>query len=143
VGTRLNVERAFHKALAKLKQKSPQDTGNLRYNAIKGEWMDEKTFHIYVDEKLAPYMVYTNEPWTSPYWRGKKNPNEHWWNSTIQEILRMISNNLQGILKNPYQEEKIKINAMFEEIVNSSNSFIRNKPVYTSSLFTIGMDQML
>lgn len=99
MGTRLEIEQAFNKALATLKALSPEDTGNLRYNAIKGEWRDDKTFHIYVDEEIAPYMVYTNEPWKSLYWGGKKNPNEHWWNDSADLIIKMIAYEMGNVLK--------------------------------------------
>ena len=74
---------------------SPIKTGNLRYNAIKYEFIDEKTCKIYVDESIAPYMPYTNEPWVSDKWKGAKNPNEGWWQnkalpkitSTIEQML--------------------------------------------------------
>lgn len=31
-------------------------------------------------------MPYTNEPWISPKWHGKKNPNEGWFDRTADYI---------------------------------------------------------
>lgn len=73
-----------------IKKKAPKDTGNLAYNAIKFMWVNDNEFHIWVDEGIAPYMVYTNEPWVSPKWNGKKNPNEKWWDNITDIISRII-----------------------------------------------------
>lgn len=97
---RLAIEQAFHNALGLIKMLTPKDTRNLVDNAVKGEWQDDKTFHIYVDENIAPYMVYTNEPWTSTYWGDKQNPNEHWWNNAAELVMDLISYDLNGVLKN-------------------------------------------
>lgn len=104
---RERIESAFFRAVNTLRKLAPKDTGNLAFKAIKGEWSDENTYHIYVDENIAPYMVYTNEPWISSYWRGKQNPNEHWWNATIEELIRLISNDLQGKVENEEREKEI------------------------------------
>ncbi len=67
-----------------IKNASPIDTGNLRWNAIRFTLIDQNTFKISIDENIAPYTVYTNEPWISPKWNGAKNPNEAWWNNVIE-----------------------------------------------------------
>lgn len=69
-----------------LKSRSPIRTGNLRFNSIKRKTFSENDVHIYVNQKIAPYMVYTNEPWISPRWHGKKNPNEGWFDATAQMV---------------------------------------------------------
>ena len=71
--------RLIDRIVKNIRDISPIDTGNLRYNAIRFEFLDEGTCRIYVDEAIAPYMPYTTEPWISPRWHGKKNPNEGWW----------------------------------------------------------------
>ena len=83
-----------------LKKLSPIDTGNLRYNAIRYEWIDENTFKIYVDKSIAPYMPYTNEPWRAKRWNGKKNPNERWWQDAVEFIAQYISEELNGEIEN-------------------------------------------
>lgn len=45
---------------------------------------------------IAPYMPYTNEPWLSPRWNGKQNPNEGWWNDSIEFIVQYIGKRLGG-----------------------------------------------
>ena len=76
----------------------PKDTGNLAYNAIQFEWIGTK-FHWWVNEDIAPYMVYTNEPWTSPRWHGKKNPNEGWWERAVELFTRTLAAKLKGEIK--------------------------------------------
>lgn len=76
--------------LFEIRNFAPKDTGNLAYNAIKFRWFNNNEFHIWVDEGIAPYMVYTNEPWISPKWKGKKNPNEKWWDNITDIISRII-----------------------------------------------------
>lgn len=74
---------------------SPIKTGNLRNNAIKYEFIDANTCKIYVDESIAPYMPYTNEPWVSEKWKGAKNPNEKWWdNKALAIVVKTIEQEL-------------------------------------------------
>lgn len=74
---------------------TPKRTGNLAYNALGYRW-EGNTFHMWVDEAIAPYMVYTNEVWTSPRWRGRKNPNEGWWQEACEFVAHWISHRLHG-----------------------------------------------
>lgn len=92
-------------AVASLKALAPYDTGNLSINAIKYEWIDEDTFMIYVDgdpeepTSIAPYMPYTNEPWLSDKWNGKKNPNEGWWERAVEHVANLIVREVNGELE--------------------------------------------
>lgn len=75
-------------------------TGNLALNASKLRRPDANTAIIYVDdENIAPYMPYTNEPWQSPFWKGKKNPNEKWFDKEVEKIATIVSKQLQGKIK--------------------------------------------
>lgn len=84
--------------LAIFKSKSPIDTGNLRYNGIRFEIVDDATITIYIDDVIAPYVYYTNEPWLSPRWKGKANPNEGWIEKAIEETLEQIANEYKGVV---------------------------------------------
>lgn len=77
-----------------LRMSAPYRTGNLRYNAIKIEIMGNKC-RLYVDEKIAPYMEYTNEPW-----KNGKNPNEGWFDRAADKIARHIAERTKGELYN-------------------------------------------
>ncbi len=96
-----------------LRARAPYKTGNLRYNAIKLEMIDENTCRLYVDESIAPYMPYTNEPWeqklikmgnfkkgeTVTRLRTWSNPNEGWFDKAAEEIAQHIARRLGGQLK--------------------------------------------
>jgi len=106
-------DEAFLKAVDKIKEKAPKKTGNLAYNAIKYRWINDHQFEIYVDvgdteafvsggeflQGTAPYMPFTNEEWVSPRWNGKPNPNQNWWNETIEEVVSLIAKILGGKLQ--------------------------------------------
>lgn len=76
-----------------LRARAPYKTGNLRYNAIKLEMIDSHTCRLYVDESIAPYMPYTNEPWVN---RPGNNPNEGWFDKAAEEIAQHIARRLKG-----------------------------------------------
>ncbi len=97
--TTAQIERALYLHLAWLRSIAPYDTGNLSANAIKLERTGVREWRLYVDQNVAPYMPYTNEPWTSPHWGGKQNPNEQWWNKSITEFMRRLVQSLGGELK--------------------------------------------
>lgn len=78
-----------------VQQHSPIDTGNLRYNAIRLT-REGDDYVIYVDTEIAPYMPYTNEPWVSDYWGGKKNPNEKWFDKVAELVAKKIASALGG-----------------------------------------------
>lgn len=76
----------------------PRDTGNLARNGIRYEIKDD-AFILYVDEAIAPYMPYTNEPWTAERWHGKKNPNEGWWDDFADAFANGLATNLRGVVE--------------------------------------------
>ena len=77
------------------KEYVPIDTGNMAFNALRME-ISENEIRIYVDETIAPYAPYTEYPWVSPRWKGKKNPNEGWWEAFFEELARRIAATLRG-----------------------------------------------
>ena len=77
----------------------PIRTGNLKNNAVKCEYKGDGKWQITSDESVAPYMPYTNEPWVSPKFHGKKNPNEHWFDDAAGLIALLLSQELHGTLR--------------------------------------------
>lgn len=45
---------------------------------------------------LAPHMVYTEEKWISPQWRGRANPNEGWFQEVTELVFRLLRARLKG-----------------------------------------------
>lgn len=97
--TTAQIERALYLQVAWLKSVAPYDKGNLSDSAINLERTGIREWRVYVDQKVAPYMPYTNEPWLSTKWKGHQNPNEQWWNKAIQEFMRRLARSLGGELK--------------------------------------------
>lgn len=84
-----------------IRNKAPKDTGNLAYNAVRFEDKGNGVWEIWVDGTppdigIAPYMPYTNEPWLSERWHGRRNPNEGWWDRTAKEVMELIATRLGG-----------------------------------------------
>lgn len=93
-----NFNNLVYDALEFVKTYAPIDTGNLKYNAIRVVYETPNRAKIIVDQSIAPYMPYTNEPWISPKWHGKKNPNEHWWQDTVETLVWYICEEYKGKL---------------------------------------------
>lgn len=87
-------------------------TGNLR-SSIRKAWNPELGhWQVVIGGEVAPYAIYTNEPWISPKWNGKENPNLYWVERALEEARTMLSmivsgevsemelNQLQGNIEN-------------------------------------------
>lgn len=74
-------------------------TGNLAFHAFIDNVVIGDEMLVYIDEKIAPYMPYTNEPWIAAFWGGRKNPNEGWWQRFVAEFVRRLAAELKGELK--------------------------------------------
>lgn len=85
---------------------TPIDTGNLRYNAKIFRAVSANEIEIGIDGGIAPYMVYTNEPWISPKWNGKKNPNEGWFDLAARSFADELAKRLGGTVEISEGEEK-------------------------------------
>lgn len=76
----------------------PYKTGNMALNALRMKIEGDNLF-VYFDDEIAPYVPYTNEPWISTRWHGKKNPNEGWWDRFVMEFAKQLANKLKGVIK--------------------------------------------
>lgn len=76
----------------------PRDTGNMAFNALNYD-IENDILAIYINPDIAPYVPYTNEPWLSDKWHGKKNPNEGWWQRFVDEFTKRLANKLKGVRK--------------------------------------------
>lgn len=82
----------------KLKHPKRPTTDNLKYNATQVEQIDVNTQKVFINEDIAPYMPYTNEPWVSEKWKGAKNPNENWFSEFFDKFARQLASELGGEL---------------------------------------------
>lgn len=68
-------------------------TGNLAFNSLR--YTEQSSgVNFYVDETIAPYMIYTNEPWSKGV-----NPNQNWWERFAKELLKRYENGLKDLEK--------------------------------------------
>lgn len=75
--------------------------GNMAFNSLKVHvfrMYNHTEIEIWMDEDIAPYVVYTNEPWLSPKWNGKKNPNEGWWEKFLNTLMTKVNEKVEGEL---------------------------------------------
>ena len=86
------------RAGVQLKHPNRSVTDNLKNNATKIECYGQST-RIFVDETIAPYVVYTNEKWLSPRWKGTKNPNEGWFDEFAIKFLQQLAQRLHGEIR--------------------------------------------
>lgn len=76
----------------------PRKTGNMAIDALQYS-VENDVLDIEVKDSIAPYVPYTNEPWLSDKWHGKKNPNEGWWQRFVDEFTNRLATRLKGEIK--------------------------------------------
>lgn len=72
--------------LAEVMFRCPKDTRNL-VNTTGSKVTGDGSSYIFIGGRPASYMPFTNEPWVSPKWKGRVNPNQGWWNKAIRSVL--------------------------------------------------------
>ena len=91
---------AYNVLLMALKSVCPYRTGNLERNGIRVK-IDNGTMCVEIghdtSKVLGEYAVYTNEPWISPKWGGKQNPNQGWIERGIEKALPLIRQVYSGM----------------------------------------------
>ena len=83
-------------------------TGNMAYNALQSRFKtlnNKWRAEIYIDDRIAPYVYYTNERWLSQKWKGHKNPNEGWVLKAANRVALLIEKATRG-KKGKWQKEK-------------------------------------
>lgn len=91
-----NFSRFVSKFTKNFRTLTPIDTGNLRYNAVRYNFSSSQRGVVYIDTKIAPYMPFTDLPWLSPQWKGKKNPNEGWFERAVEKALEQTVKEMGG-----------------------------------------------
>jgi hypothetical protein len=90
----MKLELLKTQALIIVQSASPYRSGDLsRSFQIR---LVEDGFEIYQDTSSVDYMVYTEEAWLSPRWRGRANPNEAWFKETAEFVAKYIAQSLGG-----------------------------------------------
>ena len=91
---------AYNVLVMALKSVCPYRTGNLERNGIRVK-IDNGTMCVEIghdtSKVLGEYAVYTNEPWISPKWGGKQNPNQGWIERGSEKALPLIRKVYSGM----------------------------------------------
>lgn len=92
--TQQSWENLFRNAMNALRKSGivPIDTGNMAYNSIKGIWISENTFKIYIDEDVAPYAKHTIE-------YRVNNPNNGWLERAVKYLAQYIEKELRRMFE--------------------------------------------
>lgn len=70
---------------------TPRDLGNLADHGILHEQLSPWEWRVYIDLKVAPYMVYLNE--------DPKNRHYQWFQAQAEKFAGNLANQLGGVLK--------------------------------------------
>lgn len=91
---------AYNVLLMALKSVCPYRTGNLERNGIRVK-IENGSMCVEIghdtSKVLGEYAVYANEPWISPKWGGKQNPNQGWIERGIEKALPLIRQVYSGM----------------------------------------------
>ena len=123
-----------------LRKSAPYDTGNLSIDAVSMMFEDKNTCRIYIDEKIAPYMPYTNEPWVSQYWNGKQNPNLYWFDKCAGGAMMYLARALNADV-NKTRTAFEGVDALAERFKNKRGDFFASDVVLHSSYIEESGDQ--
>lgn len=72
-----------------LKGQTPYRTGNLR-STIHTTRLGGEEFSLIIGGERAPYVLFVNERWRSPRWKGRENPREGFIDRSADLIADMI-----------------------------------------------------
>ena len=73
----------------------PKETGNMRYNSLKLKKVNDTTYEVYMDLKIAPYAPYVNERLDGHH-TAKQLYNEDFWERVVQSIFNQLKSTLSG-----------------------------------------------
>lgn len=99
----------MRRLLKYIQSRTPFDTGNLCYST-KIKRIQPNVWELYVEAGddpylkdytygMAPYVPFVNEKWISPKWHGRQNPNENYWNKSVENAISMLAKILKGELE--------------------------------------------
>lgn len=100
-----------------LQVKAPKASFNLAVNGIRKAYSETTGYPIIViGGEPAPYAIYTNEPWISPRWGGKQNPNQEWIQNAIIEVIPTIQSIMSGVIT---KDDLARITGTSEMLLNN------------------------
>lgn len=83
--------------VAKIRDDTPIDTGNLRLTATSGRPIGGGAFVISVSARIAPYFPAVN--YRERYENGQPNPNYHYFEDSLERHLEEIAQQIGGVIE--------------------------------------------
>lgn len=102
--TQAEFNSVFLEAINKWRELAPKRTGHLAFNAIKGRWINDTHFKIYVDRNIIinepnPEGVIAGYYYPSVINRNSRYKTYKWVERTALEIARYIAYRLKGEIR--------------------------------------------
>lgn len=94
----------FNEAVNRYRQLVPKDTGHLAFNAVKGQWINDNHFKIWIDKMVLENQPNINGKIANYYYAGRLNndPNYRTYGfaeKCARDIAKYISIRLGGVIK--------------------------------------------
>lgn len=83
--------------VARIRDDTPIDTGNLRLTATSGRPIGGGAFVISVSARIASYFKYVNYAERFP--NGNPNPNYHYFENSLERHLETIAQQIGGVIE--------------------------------------------
>lgn len=94
----------FNEAVNRFREQAPKDTGHLAFNAIKGQWIDETHFRIWIDRNVLENEPNINGKVAGYYYAERLNNDENYRTYGFVErigrdIAQYIANRIGGTIE--------------------------------------------
>lgn len=102
--TRDDFVSIFNEAVNKFREEAPKDTGHLAFNAVKGRWVDDTHFKIWIDRDVLVNQPNIKGKIAGYYYAGRLNndPNYRTYGYVeriARDIAQYIANRIGGVIK--------------------------------------------
>ena len=102
--TRDDFVSIFNEAVNIFREKAPKDTGHLAFNAVKGRWISETHFKIWIDRDVLENQPNIEGRVAGYYYAGRLNNDSNYKTYGFAEkiarsIAEYIANKIGGVVK--------------------------------------------
>ena len=102
--TREDFVSIFNNAVNLFREKAPKDTGHLAFNAIKGKWISDNHFKIWIDKNVLENQPNIEGKVAGYYYAGRLNNDTRYKTYNFvekiaREIAQYIANKIGGTIK--------------------------------------------
>lgn len=102
--TRDDFVAIFNQAVNMFREQAPKDTGHLAFNAIKGKWISENHFKIWIDRDVLVNVPNIKGKVAGYYYAGRLNNDSKYKTygyveKIARNIAQFIANKIGGVIK--------------------------------------------